>query len=97
MSHLVQSTFAMYQQTDQEFMTGQVLTATQKENIQNQIARIAELRLAITPDPNNYATFIQEEANYKGQMQALQYLLDCSNSAEAELTELAYQQQQSQL
>lgn len=92
MSTLILSTFAQYEQTLQEQLTGQTLTQTQKEFIQNEICKTAELRIALVPDPINYAAFIQQEAYYKGQMDTLKYLLDCSTAAESHVLELAAQQ-----
>lgn len=89
MSQLIQSTFARYAQTEQEQLAGSVLTHDQKQFIQNQICTIAEERLAIIPEPNDYTSFIQQEAHLKGQMVALQYLLDCSTASEDQLLALA--------
>lgn len=89
MSTLIQSTFARYEQTEQEQLAGSSLTYDQKQFIQNQICTIAEERLALVPEANNYAAFIQQEAHLKGQMVALQYLLDCSLASEEQLFALA--------
>jgi hypothetical protein len=90
------STFTSFTLTAEEELTGATLTYTQKCVIQNQISQLAETRVAMVPDPNNYASYIQEEANVKGQIQALQYLLDCSSAAELAVLELAQNQAASQ-
>ncbi len=82
MSTLLPSTFTKYNHSDQELILSQVLTGLQKENILTQIATIAEMRLALIPDPLQYTVFIQQEAHYKGQMDALKYLVDCSDEAQ---------------
>lgn len=92
MARIVENEFTQYEQSDQEQLSGAVLTTTQKQCIQSQIAMIAQTRLSLVPDPNNYAVFIQTEAHYKGQMDALKYLLDCSDSAEEQLLALAQAQ-----
>lgn len=92
MSQLTSSTFAKYSFTTQEQILSVVLTTLQKENILTQIATIAELRLALVPDPNNYAEFIQTESHYKGQMDALKYLIDCSDAAQEQVLNEAREQ-----
>lgn len=89
MSTLIQSTFARYEQTNQEQLAGSSFTYDQKQFIQNQICTLAEERIALVPEPNNYAEFIQHEAHLKGQMASLQYLLDCSLASEEQLYALA--------
>lgn len=85
MSSLVMSTFTKYTFTDEEILGASLLHEEQKRWFQTQLALLAERRVALVPDSNNYQAFIQEEAEIKGQMNALQYLLDCSTSAETEI------------
>lgn len=92
MSTLVISTFTKYSHNSQEEILSQLLTTLQKENILTQIATIAEMRLALVPDANNYPAFIQQEAHYKGQMEALKYLIDCSDEAQVRALQEAQDQ-----
>jgi hypothetical protein len=92
MSTFVRSTFTKYEFTQQEFTSASLLHEEQKRWYQSQLATLAESRIALVPDPNNYPAFIQQEAELKGQMNALQYLLDCSDAAEQEILNLAQQQ-----
>jgi hypothetical protein len=85
MASIVPSTFTQYQQTEQEQLAGTLLSGEQKQFIQTQVAQIAEQRLAIVPDPNNYSDFIQQESFLKGQMEAYKYLLDCATASEARI------------
>lgn len=89
MSTVISSAFTRYAQTNQEQLAGSVLSGDQKQYIQNQLATIAEQRLALVPDPINYAVFIQDEAFLKGQMAAYQYMLDSSEASEDQLRALA--------
>ena len=89
MSQLTESTFAKYEQSEQEQLAGTALTYDQKHFIQNQLCMIAEERIALQPDPVNYPAFIQQEAFLKGQMSAYKYLLDCSTESEKALLALA--------
>lgn len=94
MSILTESTFSSFKQTDAEQLAGTHLTEEQRHFIQNQICMIAEERISLVPDPNNYAAFIQQEAHLKGQMVAYKYLLDCSIATESVLLEAAANSQQ---
>lgn len=89
MSQVITTSFTKYQQTTQEQLAGMSLNTEQVQFIQTQLAMLAEQRLALVPDPNNYAVFIQEEANLKGQMQFAQWLLDCSQESQQQLADLA--------
>jgi hypothetical protein len=94
MSILTLNSFSQFQQTEQEQLVGTTLNTEQKQFIQTQLAKIAEQRLALTPDPLNYSVFIQQEAHLKGQMDFAKYLLDCSESSEAAVKELIAAQNQ---
>lgn len=89
MSQITINTFTSYQQTEEELLSAMSLSGEQKQFIQTQASRIAEERIALTPDPNNYAAFIQQEAYLKGQMEFARYLLDCSTDAEQRRLEAA--------
>lgn len=87
MAQLIVSTFTQYSQSQQEQLAGTLLCMEQKQFIQTEIAKIAEQRLALVPDPNNYAVFIQQESYLKGQMEAYKYLLDCASASEVQLAD----------
>jgi hypothetical protein len=91
---LTQSTFSKYALSENDQIIGSTLTTLTKQFIQNQICNIAEQRIALVPDPNNYAEFIQQEAYLKGQMDSLKFLLDSSNASEQALLEAAKQNSQ---
>ena len=69
----------------QEYLAGSVLTLTQKQVIQNQIAQLALQKNNLTFDPEHSLKFLQAEAELRGQITALQYLLDISASSEAQM------------
>ncbi len=89
MSTIIENEFTQYAQTEQEQLAGMSLTIDQRQFIQSQIAMISQSRLALVPDPNNYADFIQSEAAYKGQIDAYKFLLDCHNTSQEQLLALA--------
>lgn len=94
MNKLTPSITTTYEQTQQEFLVGSSYCQEQIEFIRNQIAASATLKLNLVPDPNNYPAFIQQEAYFKGQMDAYQYLIDCHNAAQESLVALASAPQQ---
>lgn len=89
MSTITRSTFTKYEFTEQEFHSASLLHEEQKRWYQTQIATLAEAKISLLPDPNNYSDFIQKESELRGQMEALQYLLDCSDAAEQVVLEAA--------
>lgn len=89
MSQLTINTFSKFDQTEQEQLAGTHYTTEQLQFIQNQIASLAEQRLALTPDPERYNVFIQDEAHLKGQISAYMYLLDCHKATQDTLLDRA--------
>lgn len=87
------NTFTSYKQTPEEELVGMCMCTEQRQFLQNQISRIAEEILALTPDPINYSVFIQQEAYLKGQLDFAKYLLDCAIQAEPQQLEAAQNQQ----
>jgi hypothetical protein len=81
MSHLVPNLFSTYAMNEEEALQSSILTIDQSENIQNQIAILAEKKLLLQPDTDNYSKYIQTEAYYRGQIDALKFLLESSISA----------------
>lgn len=83
------TTFSQFNLTEQEQLAGTILTTDQKQYIQTQLGMIAEERLALVPDPNNYADFIQKEAFLKGQMEFARHMLDSSTASESQVVSAA--------
>jgi hypothetical protein len=77
--------FQLWILSDQETLQGSILTSLQRQVIQNQIAYAALTKLNIAFDPQNPQLFLQEEALYKGKMQALEALLIASSEAESKV------------
>lgn len=86
MSKIVPSPFCGIQfQSDEELLRAQVLLTNQKDWIQYNLSIFAMERLALAFDPANPSVFLQQEAELKGKIGILQYLLDCSTAAEISL------------
>lgn len=77
--------FQLWILSEKENLQGSILTSAQKQVIQNQIAYAALSKINLTFDPLNPQLFMQEEALYKGKMQALEALLIASTEAEQKL------------
>ena len=83
------SNFARFILSSQEQLMGSIYTYEQKLIIQNKLSEIADSKLALTVDPNNYAAYVQQEAYLAGQISILRYLLDCSIASEQQLLDNA--------
>lgn len=74
----------MYEFTDRELRSAQLLPEINLQYIKTQLAFKVKERENLVPDPNNYAAFIQEESHIKGMIAAFEFLIDCHvNTVEA--------------
>jgi hypothetical protein len=86
MAHLNhESPFQSWVLTPLELLQGSILSLLQKQVVQNQIATLAIGKINLEPDFADPVAFAQREAFLRGQIAALQYLIDFSNSSEAQL------------
>ena len=92
MAKQLNNEFSSYDLTEDEVVQGSILSIAQKHVLQNKIAVAASEKLAIEFDVNNPNTFIQQEAYKKGELAALQFMLETSTSLEAELEFRLHQQ-----
>ena len=79
------NSFTSYDLTEREVLEGSVLSITQKQLIQNDLAATAEQILNLVYDPTSPLEFVQQDANFKGYMQALRAILARSDEAEVAL------------
>lgn len=82
-----ESPFQSWVLTQEEFASGTILTLTQKQNIQNQICALSLAKNNLEPDFSKEGKFkyLQQEAELRGQINALTHLISCSNEMEAAL------------
>jgi len=85
MDTIIPNSFTAYVLTDEEVLQGGVFTSLQKQVLHNHLATEAENRLRLELNPEKVQEFIQAEAELKGKIQLLQYLLDVSDASEEEL------------
>jgi hypothetical protein len=76
--------FHSYTLSSQETLIGSILTNLQKQCIQNQISQIAHEKLKLKFTPNDVSSFLQQEAELQGKLNALEYLLELSHQAEVD-------------
>jgi hypothetical protein len=84
MAILQPNTFSSYKLTEEEELSGNILTSLQVMVIQNQIALLAEQKLALIYDPSEPQSYGIQIAFLSGKLEILQQLL--SNSVEANET-----------
>ena len=78
MSSVIPSTFTRYNLTEEEQRSGQTLTTTNHQVIQNLICDAAEERLGLKYDPLNPIAWAQREAELAGQIGILRMLVELS-------------------
>lgn len=88
MAILIPNNFSSYNLTDDEVREGSILTITQLELLQNDLATAAEEKLVLEFDTTNPQTFIQQEAFKRGQIELLRYIIDRSLNAIEERADL---------
>lgn len=59
-----------------------ILNHLQIASINNQLCELAYAKLSHEYDPDNPQKWMQKQATIRGQMDALQYLLDCHEAAQ---------------
>jgi len=91
MAKISVGTFTHWDLTNQEILAGSILTTDQKHILQNELAQIAESKLALEFDATNPTKFAQDEAFLSGQMSILRVMLIRSDESEQSLL-LASQQ-----
>lgn len=80
-----ESSFTKYTLTQGEDLAGACLSTFQRMRLQNSLCTIAEAKMALIPDPNNYAAFIQQEAFYSGQIALINLIFQDSDFAVHEM------------
>lgn len=91
MAKIAVGTFTHWDLTNPEILAGSILTTDQKHLLQNELAQVAENKLALTFDTTNPTKFAQDEAFLSGQMSILRVMLIRSDESEHSLL-LASQQ-----
>lgn len=90
---IVSSAFTTYELTPQEELQAPILNNLNIAFIQNALAAYAADRLRLQLDPEHPLLFAQTEADLKGRIETLQWLLDSSKVASEVFASLNSSQQ----
>lgn len=85
MATIQPSTYTKWNLSEEEVLSGAILSFSQKTLLQNDLANIAEQRLSLDLDPRNVTKFAQDEAFLKGQIAIMRLVLERSDAAEIEI------------
>lgn len=88
MSVLLPNDFSSYNLTEAETLEGSILTITQKQVIQNQLATVAAEKINLQYDPQSPDGFLQREASLQGQLGILRFILESSDAAQLQLNQI---------
>jgi len=88
MAHLIENSFSTFYLTEDEELQGSIFTVTQLQYLQNQLANIAEEKLALVFDTSEPLKFAQDEAYKRGQVDVMQYLIQNSEASTELLKEM---------
>ena len=89
--------FQTFELSDEEILSGQTLSSTQKKVIQNEISALANQKILLKVDPANIHVFIQQEAEMQGRILALQWLITRSELAMTALQTIVSNQNDEEL
>ncbi len=82
MAHLTVNTFSSYVMTNEEANQSAILTINQKQHIQNELAKSAEEKVRLSYKHLSTEEFLRDVAYSTGMMDALQWILTASDTAE---------------
>ncbi len=75
MSVLIPNSFSSYDLSDDEYEIGCILTITQLQVIQNELALTAEVKLHLTFEQDSLDVYLRENAKLQGSLDALQAVI----------------------
>lgn len=87
MAKLEENKFSSYQLDDEEIRQGGMLTITQRQVMQNNLAACAEEALTLEYDAANPVASVQVIAYQQGMLAAYQYIIDNSDVLQSAQTE----------
>jgi hypothetical protein len=96
MATVIPNEFTSYNLNDQEQLEGALLTTVQKQVLQNQLSICASEMMALEYDTTNPASFAQQEAYKRGQIECLRFILASSDASQEALYPTTNLNQQSE-
>ena len=85
MASIAVGTFTHWTLSTQEVLQGSILSHSQKQLLQNELATIAEQIVNLEYDATKPMEFVQNDAHLKGQMSIIRFLLLRSDESEKQL------------
>jgi hypothetical protein len=79
----------MYEFSPQESKLAQILPEINLQYIKTQLAFSIKEKDNLKVDPNNYAAFVQAEAEIRGAIGAYQFLIDCHDNTVATVAKVS--------
>jgi hypothetical protein len=79
----------MYEFSPQESKLAQILPEINLQYIKTQLAYSIKEKDNLKVDPNNYAAFVQAEAEIRGAIGAYQFLIDCHDNTVATVSKVS--------
>jgi len=83
MAQTIVTSFTAYDLTEQEGLQGSILNTLQRQVMQNQLATIAEEKLRLEFNPEHPLLFAQREAELRGKLDLLDFLMEASETSNA--------------
>lgn len=78
MAELAVNNFAAWRLSEEEEKEGCIFTITQTQVLQNELSIVADSLIALKYTPDEPLLFTQQEAELRGKLEFIQYLLDRS-------------------
>jgi hypothetical protein len=91
MPQIKPTSLTQYELTETEELTGRVMHENQLYVMQNELASASEALLALRFDPNHQLEFVQQDAELRGKIVFINYLIQSHFAALTELNEQAAQ------
>lgn len=80
MAELAVNNFAAWRLSEEEEQQGSIYTITQAQVLQNELSIVADSLIGLKFDPESPMIFTQREAELRGKLEFIQYLLDRSDA-----------------
>lgn len=80
MAELAVNNFAAWRLSEEEERQGSIFTITQAQVLQNELSIVADSIIGLKFTPEEPLLFAQQEAELRGKLEFIQYLLDRSES-----------------
>lgn len=81
MAQQIINRFSQFELSNEEQLSGQILSINQLAVLQNLRSEYAHKKLSLIYTPNDHQTYVQQEAEITGWMSCLDYIIECHEVA----------------